>query len=136
MYNKIIPLGSNCGITFILQHLKIKKETSLFEWFRSGSLSSINKVVQHIHDHGINYNIVCKNVDYITFFGDRTQNAVKTSHYKIKNFKDIYIRRAQRFMDNIKNEQSLLFIRIDSEVSSPTKKTDIENFINIIKFSL
>jgi hypothetical protein len=31
----IIPIGDTCNITFLLQNTKIKKQTTLFEWFVS-----------------------------------------------------------------------------------------------------
>ena len=33
----IIPLGYHCNISFLNQNLRIKKETSIFEWFESYS---------------------------------------------------------------------------------------------------
>lgn len=139
MCDKIIPLGSNCGITLILQNLKIKKETSLFEWFRSRSLNGINKVIQHIYENGINDNIIgkcgaCGEIGKgVSFFGDKTYyDCVESYHYNLNEYKKIYIRRAERFIDSIKNEKSILFIRIDNE-SRPTTKEEVNEFINLIK---
>ena len=44
----LIPLGCNCNVSNNMQKLKIKKETSLFEWFQSGSLDTINKTINSI----------------------------------------------------------------------------------------
>ena len=41
----IIPLGEHCNITFLNQSLGLKKATSLFEYFESGSLQDITNII-------------------------------------------------------------------------------------------
>jgi hypothetical protein len=45
MFDCIIPIGQTCNITFLMQHKKLKKETSLFEWFISPTLRDITHVL-------------------------------------------------------------------------------------------
>jgi hypothetical protein len=45
MFDCIIPIGETCNITFLLQNAKIKKQTTLFEWFVSPNLNNITNIL-------------------------------------------------------------------------------------------
>ena len=122
----IIPLGFNCGVTFSLQNLKIKKETSLFEWFRSDSLSSITKIIESIQN-GIDSSIIIQKDNFVGYFDSNSD--IYSAHYSLSDFKEIFIRRAQRFLDKIKSSKSIVFVRIeDLEFIKPCSAEDLENF--------
>ena len=122
----IIPLGFNCGITFSLQALKIKKETSLFEWFHSDSLSVITKIVNLIQEN-IDTSIIVPRDRFVQYFND--ESGIYSEHYSSEEFKDIFIRRVQRFIDMIKKSKSILFVRIeDLEFIKSSSEEELEEF--------
>lgn len=122
----IIPLGFNCGITFSLQALKIKKETSLFEWFRSDSLSIITRIIDEIQKN-IDNSIIVPRDRFVQYFNE--ESGIYSEHYSSEEFKEIFKRRAQRFIDKIKTYESILFIRIeDLEFINSSSEKEIEEF--------
>jgi hypothetical protein len=125
-YNKIIQLGCHCNITYLLQHLNLKKETTLFEWFQSDSLAGINDVLTKIDWFDIDPNIVYGVDNYVNLGKDLGSN-----HYKINDFKPIFVRRAQRFYDTIQNN-NVLFIRLNVSIFNTTLE-EIIQFRNILE---
>lgn len=122
----IIPLGFNCGITFSLQTLKIKKETSLFEWFRSDSLSTITKIINEIQK-SIDNSIIIQKDNFIGYFD--ISSDIYSVHYSLFEFKEIFVRRAQRFLEKIKSSKSIVFVRVeDLEFVKSCSIGDLENF--------
>ena len=127
--NSILPLGAHCNITFALQNLKLKKETSLFEWFQSDSLATITKVVKAIHQRidlgivkGINKNIHLLTPDSDLF----------SHHYSVIEYRPIFQRRSKRFLDTIKQSTRLLCIRLNPDKTTTSLK-EIRDFLSIIK---
>lgn len=80
-FDCIIPLGESCNVTFLMQNCKLKKETSLFEWFVSENLNSITKVLNKIIDKTDTEIIVHRSVRHIAI----NDNTIWTGHYKKKN---------------------------------------------------
>jgi len=119
----IIPIGDTCNITFLLQNAKIKKQTTLFEWFVSKKLNYITEVLLKISNNENPYFRV--NGKYILF------DNVYSDHYKLPEFIQIYIRRRDRFIETIRNHSTLLFVRFESFVNNYT--TEIDDFINAVK---
>ena len=140
---KIIPLGRDCMITFILMHLKIKKLTTLFEYFFSPNFNSICKCIEYIV-HG---NIIAKKIkikqkkkyNYIESDGiylksnDQNIPEIFSYHYKFPNGEKIIERRIKRFLTDIKNNSSILFLRLNNKEKIKIKKEDMEYFFSIIK---
>jgi hypothetical protein len=131
--NKIIPLGAHCNITFLLQHLGLKRETSLFEWFQNDGLNYINDVLTKINWNNIDSNIITGK-DYLVELGNYH---IYSYHYKLNEFKDIYIRRAKRFYDIIQSHNDILFIRMDMPkfVTTLEEILEFRNQIDYIKLS-
>jgi GTPase SAR1 family protein len=129
MIKKLIPIGQHCNITYSLQKLGLKKETSLFEWFESDSLTSVTKIINLIKNN-IDTNIVCGQ-DYKIFLLHNNSD-IYTFHYTVVEYKEIFKRRVERFINDIKNENEILFVRINSYTISTSKK-EIEDFIESIK---
>jgi hypothetical protein len=126
----IIPLGYTCGITFSLQALKIKKETSLFEWFRSDSLSTITKIVNSIKEN-IDNSIIIQKENFVGYFDNNSD--IYSVHYSVNEFKEIFIRRAQRFLDKIKTSKSIVFVRTEeSHLMNSSSIDDLKNFKEVI----
>jgi hypothetical protein len=123
---EIIPLGYTCGITFSLQTLKVKKETSLFEWFRSDSLSTITKIINEIQK-SIDNSIIIQKDNFVGFFDDKSD--IYSVHYSLNEFKQIFIRRAHRFLDKIKSSKSVVFVRTEeSHLMNSSSIEDLKEF--------
>lgn len=119
----IIPIGDTCNITFLLQNAKLKKQTSLFEWFVSKKLNHITEVLLKIsNNEHPSFSVKGK---YILF------DNVYSDHYKLPEFIQTYIRRRDRLIDTIKNNSTLLFVRFESFVNNYT--TEVDDFIRAVK---
>jgi hypothetical protein len=122
----IIPLGETCNITFLMQNAGFKKETYLFEWFVSRKLPDITTVLLKI--------VTNTDQDIIKQVGEHTyieNGNIFSGHYTAENFKFIYERRRDRFIETIKTELSLLFIRFEASKHIYTYK-EIDEFIDAI----
>lgn len=64
-FSNIIPIGAHCNISYLLQHLHIKKETSLFEWFQSDGLDCVNETLNKINWTHLNSDIITGKDDLI-----------------------------------------------------------------------
>jgi hypothetical protein len=125
MFDCIIPLGEACNITFLLHNAKIKKETSLFEWFVSPNLNDITTVLNKIANN-IDTDIIKYENNHV-YIGDN----IKSMHYNNVNFKTIYERRRNRFLDTIISSKKILFYRFEG-ANNTYMKEDIDSFINLI----
>jgi hypothetical protein len=108
-----------------MQNAKLKKQTTLFEWFVSPSLVDITRVLYHIGnitDSGI-----------LTEGGGAVfmARSVYSGHYKFDDFLPIYRRRRDRLIELIKNSKRLLFCRVETSVTVYTKD-DIDDFVRSI----
>jgi hypothetical protein len=120
----IIALGQNCNISGLLQNVKLKKQTGLFEWFTSDNLNDITDIFNKISN---NENpIITKNNTHMLM------GNLYTTHYNLDNFKDIYIRRRDRMIEDIKNNSTIFFVRFEYSIINYTE-LDIDNFINSVK---
>ena len=128
-FDKIIPVGCHCNITYLLQHLNLKKETTLFEWFQSQTLSAINDTLTKIDWLNPNTDIVRAVTDKTIQLGNIDVNSM---HYKEEEFKPIFLRRAERFYNTIQNNDRILFIRLNIDYFKTTLE-EIEQFMSIIE---
>jgi len=123
----LIPLGYHCNVSFLNQTLQYKKETGVFEWFESRNLQNITDVINTLSINPES-NIVCGN--------DRNIYLLNTNlfsyHYDIDEYKIIFQRRYNRFIDNINKEENIYFVRINPYLHN-TSKNEIELFIESIK---
>ena len=129
MFDAILPIGQTCNITFLLQNAKIKKQTTLFEWFISPNLKDITNVLIQIankQDNDILQQQQEKNSHI--FMGDN----IHSSHYNLEKFKLVYQRRRDRMLDIILSSKKILFCRFES-TSIEYSKEDIDNFINSLR---
>lgn len=123
----IILLGEGCQVSWDLEILKLKGSTSLFEWFLSVKFSDINIIIEKIINdeeilitNGMNGNI----------FLDTTE--IRSSHYTEENFKEILLRRKNRFIEQVKSGKQILFIRKEHAYYDTTEG-DIIEFKNLIE---
>jgi len=127
-FDCIIPLGESCNITFLLQNCKLKKETSLFEWFISENLNSITKVLNKIIDKTDTNLIFYKSPTHIAI----NDNSIWSGHYKKEEFVPIYLRRRDRLLETIQNNNNILFVRMEYTSIKYTNE-DIEAFTSAIR---
>jgi hypothetical protein len=125
MFDCILPIGQTCNITFLLQNAKIKKETTLFEWFISPSVKDITNVLTNIV-HNRDAHII-KQIGRKVYIG----NNINSDHYTYEDFKTIYQRRRSRLLSTIKSSKKILFCRFEAKPVAYTKE-DIDAFINTV----
>jgi hypothetical protein len=103
----IIPIGSCCEITFKLEKLKSKGETSLFEWHFSFNFKDVLKVFKTISNgEELTYSYKSNNsyIDNVDIY---------SSHYrKIDEYADMMNRRKERLVNQIKGDVSLPNLRL------------------------
>ena len=97
MFDCIIPFGQTCNISFLLQNCKLKKETSLFEWFITDSLKNITGVIKKLNAK-----------EPIRNFRTGTHLCIEyddiyTGHYKLDEWDSIFKRRSERLLNTIKH---------------------------------
>ena len=123
----LIPLGYHCNISILNQQLQIKKETGVFEWFVSKNLQNITDIINTLTTDPT-LNIVYENTTHVYLLNT---NCVST-HYKLDEYKAIFKRRYNRFIDIINKEECVYFVRLNI-IDEITTKPEIELFIESIK---
>ena len=121
-----IPLGYHCNITFLSQDVELKHETGLFEWLQSEKLQYITDIVNSIKNT-IDTNIIKgsdKNIHIL-------HNKVFTHHYELEEYKIIFVRRAIRFLNIIKESREITFVRINL-IYNFTSEEEINIFVKEI----
>jgi len=111
-----------------MHNSKLKKETSLFEWFVSETLNSITTVLNKIIDKTDTDIIVHRTPTHIAI-NDRS---IWSGHYKKEDFVPIYLRRRDRLLETIQNNDNILFIRMEGNGIQYTNE-DIESFASAIR---
>ncbi len=124
----LIPLGFHCNITFLQQDLGIKRETGLFEWLESTKLQYLTDIVS----------VISREIDTRIIYGVNKNirvlhNQVFTYHYGVEEYKEIFTRRARRFLEVVRNSESLIFARINP-INQTTSEAEIAKFCNAIHF--
>ena len=123
----LIPLGFHCNVSFLNQALCIKKETGVFEWFETRKLQYITDVINTLTINP-DTNIINGTNKYVYLLNC----GLFSYHYNINEYKPIFQRRYNRFIDNIKKEENIYFVRINP-LGEKTTKNEIELFIESIK---
>jgi len=124
----LIPLGYHCNITFLMQDLKIKTETGLFEWIESKRLQYITDVINIIKLQ-IDTDIIKVGINCIYILNEY----LYTYHYSIEEYKSIFVRRAKRFLELIQNSSEVIFVRINTHIAEDTSAEEINNFARAIQ---
>jgi hypothetical protein len=137
MTSEFIPLGFHCNVSMLTEQLQIKKETSLFEWVESKQLGYITDVINSIKIN-IDRNIVQGRDGLVHFLYQDLHTSrygvegLYTCHYKLEEYRNIFERRAARFLEQIRNSSEIIFIRINSVGATPTTVEEINNFCEAI----
>jgi hypothetical protein len=125
----VIPIGSCCEITFKLEKLKSKGETSLFEWHFSFNFKDVLEVFKTISNgEELTYSYKSNNsyIDNVDIY---------SSHYrKIDEYADMMNRRKERLVNQIKGDDNIVFIRqiTNHENSTFPSQEDINEFNSYI----
>lgn len=125
----IITLGYRCNITFLNEGLHLKKETSVFEWLESRNLQYITDIINTLTLNPLS------NIIYGIYGTDKIyllNSNFFTCHYNVEEFKIIFKRRYDRFINNINKEENIYFVRLNP-LGENTSKNEIELFIESIK---
>jgi len=88
-YDCIIPLGSDCAVSFLLKNSNLKKETTLFEWFVTNSLQKISNIIYKIANN-IEVELITGNLSLGNISLD--DNDIYTGHYTFNEYISIYDR--------------------------------------------
>ena len=126
-----ILLGLCCRISWNIQKLNIEKETGLFEWMRSEKFSDINQIIKKVVNNE-NVEITQREQEQFVNNDFLANTDIRTMHYTDR-LDEIFKRRSQRFLNYIKSDKMILFIREDHPGILTTKQ-DIEEFKNYITF--
>ena len=140
-----IPLGNSCSISYNLKVNNLRKFAYPFDWVRIQNLNNISLLIQNNFDGFLDlskfrfkyfsnkFNVNNKFESYIysneycTFFHDFDNYIEK---FDASIFIKKYERRIKRFLEVIKSNNKLIFIR---EEFGKINKNKIYNFISVIK---
>jgi len=128
-FDVIIPIGQTCNISFLLQNCKLKKETSLFEWFISKSLTNITTCIQKLHGTNDLKIIKSKTQQNQIYIEDSN---IYSGHYTQDEFIPICKRRSERFVHSIRTNRRILFIRFEYPNNHRYSTKDIDTFVESI----
>jgi hypothetical protein len=122
-----ILLGTCCRISNTIINLNLKKKTGLFEWMRSEKFTDILSIVKKVVNNEpveITSRSELPNDDFLA------DTEIRSTHCR-GNFDEIFKRRSARFLDDIKSNNKIVFIR-DDYVYNVTKE-NIEEFKQYIE---
>lgn len=134
----ILPLGYHCNITFICKGLNIKKETGLFEYLECARLDDINTIILLLINMRLegnaNYSKMLKysGSELVKHRINILTPQVFTCHYKPIEYKEIFVRRVERFFNRIESNTELIFSRINI-LNKTTSVKAITKFYSLIK---
>lgn len=138
---RIIPIGCNCNVTFLNKAINIKNKTGVFEYFQSTSLKYVTNVINTITENP-NANIVNEGIHPITKIKCVYLLSYNfySYHYKLNEYKSIFYRRYERFLNKINSSEKIFFIRVNPNYKctyipnyEKTTKKEILSFIDSIK---
>ena len=125
----IILLGEGCQISWDVEKLKLDKNRSIFEWFLSVKFPDILHIIKKLScDEELEITTQEKYKDNL--FMDNTD--IRSTHYSHTNLKEILKRRGKRFIDDVKSNEKILFIRYE-HCEYATTENDIKEFDTLIK---
>lgn len=113
-----------------MKSLKIKHTTSLFEWFEFRHLQFITDIINVIKD-GVDTSIIKNNPTCGDSCVYMLHESVHCHHYKLEDYVTIFERRANRFLEKIRNSSTLSFVRVNV-VGHVTTEDEINNFCESI----
>ena len=142
----IIPIGFRCNVAEYLIKKNLRRESHLFDWDFTLNLNVINKIIED--DNLIsNYfdidDITNEKVDKYFGAGKGVENLLLSNnkfkglifrHFNIREeeLKNIYIRRIERLLYYLNNNEQIIFVRVlnNGEANKKLNRVDISNFDN------
>lgn len=124
----IIPLGGDCQISFALTKLNLRAMSSVFEWHLITEFRELLFAFESFLNGGDPLPIEIKSEMPGNIFWKGT--TIRTAHYELENYNDIYIRRWKRLILQIESGAPLLFIREDLEIQ--TTEEEIAQFQSLV----
>lgn len=116
---EILLLGTNCKIVFAMENLRLKLKSGLFDWVDSGKFDDILYCINKLSDNK-DLTITYERPGFPgNIFIDGTD--IRTIHYTFEEYKEILKRRSNRFLESIRSDNPILFIREES-LQSTTKE--------------
>lgn len=125
----IILLGEGCQISWDFDKLQIEKTRSIFEWFLSVKFTDILYIINKLIS-GDELCVTRQDIYRGNLFMDKTD--IRTTHYIESKLVDVLQRRGSRFIDQVKSDEPILFVRYEHSEYS-TSKDDIFEFDKLIK---
>jgi hypothetical protein len=109
----IIPLGGDCQISFALTKLNLRAASSIFEWHLIQEFRELLFAFESfLNGDPLPMEIKPEMPGNIFWKG----TTVRTGHYELEKYNDIYKRRWKRLLLQIESGEPLLFIREDLEI--------------------
>ena len=147
-----ISLGSSCSVAYQLQKHKIRKCAYPFDWIRIIKLSDITNILKNDFCNYIescekineSYSYPISNNDNFPDKNNVDKSIIMRNKYNVRFYHDFgkntlkddvvikYRRRIARFMDMIKNNQIIHFVRDEIKINKINIQM-VEDFISMIK---
>jgi hypothetical protein len=133
----LIPLGSNCIVSWLNKSIGIDQPTTPFEWFNCFQLSYITEVMKIIDSSdGIDFSLIhyrpeISKKDRYTYLLSRDKK-IFSYHYRASNFANIFPRRYSCMMQEITTSENLYFVRINTSFLRSNAQ-EINEFIDFIQ---
>jgi hypothetical protein len=144
---EIIPIGSRCNVAEYLRKNNLRKESHLFDWDFTLNLDVINKIIEDdnlisnyfdiddITNEKVDKNFgATKGVKNLLLINNKFKGLI-FRHFDLREEeqKNIYIRRIERLLYYLNNNEKIIFIRKlnDNEINKKLNKVDIYKFDNI-----
>lgn len=122
-YDKIVSLGAGCDVLFALEKLDLmhkRGKTGIFDWVSIIQIKDITLLIEtKFKDITVEYRRGSehKNGNYTLHLDQEmchiTGTDICTGHYDLNNYKCIVQRRSERFLEDLRSNNSILFIRED-----------------------
>lgn len=125
----IILLGEGCQISWDFDKLEIEKTRSIFEWFLSVKFTDLLYIIKKL-SVGETLKVTHQNVYPGNLFMDETD--IRTTHYSESDLEQVLKRRGDRFINHVKSNEKILFVRYEHAEYSTTED-DIHEFNTLIR---
>jgi hypothetical protein len=125
----IVLLGEGCQISWDFDKLEINKNRSIFEWFLSVKFTDILYIINKLII-GDELCVTRQDIYRGNLFMDNTD--IRTTHYTEDKMIDILKRRGARFIEQVKSDERILFVRYEHS-EYRTSIEDILEFSRLIK---
>lgn len=121
---KVILLGRCCRVTLDIIKCGYKQESSLFDWCWTNTLGEINIILKKI--------LLKEDINVIRIDGNDfiEGTTIKSAHYTNINYKEILLRRIERFINTVTSTADVLFVRDD--VLQNIRKEELIEFTSLL----